>query len=80
MDYLIKKVKEDWNNRTAQITLSHDGVDEEYNCDIDVVDRLAVALGRDENDDNEEPAPFYIEGKTIDMDLYALNFSEVIGN
>ena len=80
MEYLIKKVKEDWYNKTAKITLSHDGIDEEYDCDIDVVDRLAVALGRNEDDDCEEPAPFYIEGKTIDMELYALNFSEVIEN
>ncbi len=71
MKYFIADVKEDWFNRTAKLTLEHDGVQEEYECTIDTIDQIAETLGRPD-DDTAEPAPFYIQGKVIDMDLIPL--------
>ena len=74
MKYFIEDVKEDWFNRTAKLTLEHDGVREEYECTIDTINQMAKDLGRPD-DDNSDPAPFYLKGMVIDMDLIPLKLN-----
>ena len=72
MKYLIKNIKEDWDARTASITLTSvkDNKSDTFECSMDTINQIAENLGYVENDG--DCLPYWLIGQEINMDIYEI--------